>query len=835
MTRLIIKGRDGSPSRPRGGQVRWIGRAALRACGALGDRALPLAFSLLLTAAVGATPHAKHRDTFYPNPESVIRANPMPFLWPQESGENTFLLGRSADLSDASEIQTEWSFAFPGKKLEPGAWYWQVSDHPVESFVVTEKVEWAMEIPAFETIAAKMPMSHPRLLLLDGEREAFAKRINPELRKEALEAANLFMSFSMAELQPPEVDFERLDDATVKRLAINDTKKFLGQVKTPILYLAKAWLLTGDERYGKKCVELTLGIRHLDQRIVGLNDFTRAAVLDTLVFAYDSCFGLFEAGDRKAIEKTIGAGAARIYEHLAGRLEAHLFDNHSWQKTYASLLRSAIALWGHEEQAEEWLEYTYYLWFARAPAGGFNFDGAWHNGTGYLTANFVTLIQVPLLWQRLAGVDCFAHPWYQNAADSIVALYPPGSYSAGFGDGHSSQTHPHWKRGVFIQLLARETQNPHAAWYVKTLKKWEHGKKKRIYDPNAKHKLDSEGLEWFVNLSDKPMPKSEPPTEIARVMPDSGFAAIHTKPAHVKDDVFIAFRSSGYGSGSHCLASQNGFNIIAGGKPLFLSSGYYTSFADPHTLLHYRHSRGHNTILADGIGQSIGTVGYGQIRRFHSTPTITYTLGDASDAYGGELTDDMWVKNFKKNKVEHSRENGFGNAGVNKFHRHLLFIHPINTLVILDELEAEKAIEWSWLLHAPNEMKSTADNRFRTSNGLFDGYVEVRGGKKSKISTEFFSPAINWQKHKAYDGSVRPLPNQRHLSVDSESAAKQRFLSIIQITPAGEKPQAVEWKKGGAKIGDWRISDDLDVFLGTEKQFSLGDPAIQSLEGFSSR
>ncbi len=268
-----------------------------------------------------------------------------------------------------------------------------------------------------------------------------------------------------------------------------------------------------------------------------------------------------------------------------------------------------------------------------------------------------------------------------------------------------------------------------------------------------------------------------------------------------------------------------------------MSSGYYTSFADPHTLLQYRHSRGHNTILADGIGQSIGEEGYGQIRRFLETDTISYSMGDASTAYGGDMTDRMWIQKMAAAKVEHSRANGFGDAGVTKYQRHILFIHPINTLVVYDELEADHAAEWSWLLHSPNEMKPLGENRFKTSNGLFTGHVEVRGSMKteSDITTEFFSPAINWQKAKAYDGSVRELPDQWHLSVDSEPAQKMQYLSILQITPNGTDPLPVEWKDGGATLGDWRISAGLDVFQGSEKQFGLEDENIQPLEIFPSR
>jgi len=809
-----------------------------------------LIISLVLASCAYAAPHAKYRDTYYPSEQSVIRANPLPFLWPagDESVEYQFKLGRTADFSgpDVYRETMPWAFAYPGEELEPGTWFWQVNEDPIQKFIIPETVDYSLEIPSFNTLVQRMPQSHPRLLLMEGERDAFAKRISPALQNEILSNADLFMNTSLIEIKPPEVDFSQLSVPKVERLAIIATKGFLDRVKTPIMYLAKAWLLTGDIQYGRKCVELTLGIQNLDERLIGLNDFTRSFVQDTLVYAYDSCYGLFTEEEREGIEKRIVVGAALNYSHFLRRLECQIFDNHTWQKTYASLLRSAIVLFGHEDKAEEWLHYTYKLWFARAPATGFNYDGGWHNGTGYLTANFVTLIQGPLFWQRLLGVNAFEHPWYQNAADSILYTYPAASYSAGFGDGHSSQTHPHWKRGVFMQMMAKETQNPRAAWYAQQLEQWKYGKKKRVYNPTDKHQLDNEALEWYMTLSDKPVPVAVAPVGIApaRILPDSGYASIHTKPESVEEDIHVAFRSNPFGSGSHCLASQNAFNIIAGGKPLYLSSGYYTSFSDQHTLLHYRHSRGHNTILANGIGQAIDSKGFGQLRRHITTDDITYVMGDASDAYGGDLTDRMWVRKFKEAKVDHSTANGFGDAGVRTYYRHLLFIHSLKILVIYDELEAEHDVEWSWLLHSPNEMTTSPVNHFKTTNGLFSGDVWIMGGAKTdpEISTEFFSPAINWQKAKAYDGSVRELPKQWHLSVVSEPTKKMRFLTVIQLAPDGSCPLAVEWDNGVAIVGEVGIraeldaehSSSLDISLSGKPVFTLNDPAIQAVKLFSS-
>lgn len=103
------------------------------------------------------------------------------------------------------------------------------------------------------------------------------------------------------------------------------------------------------------------------------------------------------------------------------------------------------------------------------------------------------------------------------------------------------------------------------------------------------------------------------------------------------------------------------------------------------------------------------------------------------------------------------------------------------------------------------------------------------------ISTEFFSPAINWQKHTAYDGSVRELPDQWHLTVKSEPAKAMRFLSVIQITPSGSDSLPVEWNEGGATVGDWRITSELDVFGPAGQVCSPEDSGVQVIEPFISR
>ena len=798
--------------------------------------------------------HAKMRDTFYPGAATVVRANPVPFLWPSRghTAEYRFRLGRTPDFSDPSAYTTnvQWACFYPERKLTPGTWYWQIDDQPVQHFEMPATVAFSLELPPFDTLLARLPTDHPRLLLRPGEQTAFAARMSPELRQEVLTNADQFLQFI------PTVD--RLKDAGAS--ATEDQKaqlesmrqlNALQQTYVPVLYLAEAWLLTGDERYGRKSAALAMDFVRSSAN-AKFSDFAEALAQNLLVLAYDSCYSLLTPADRTLMEQRIGAMAENMFRENCGLLEAHVFENHTWQINYISFLKSALALYGHDERAARWLHYASQAWFSRMPATGFVYDGSpWQNGSGYMTASIVTLLQGPLLWERLAGIEAFDHPWFRQAARAIPYYYPPASYSDGFGDGHDSLTHPHWQRGCFMALLAKEFNDPVASWYVQELNRWPNGQKPRTYNPGAKHKLDSDALEWFVTLCDKPMPAPKAPTDQAQAlaMPDGGLVSIHSNLAVVSNDVHVAFYSSPFGSGSHALASQNAFNIIAGGRPLFLSSGYYSSFSDPHTLLHYRHTRGHNTILVDGIGQSIGDEGYGQIRRFMTSADLSYAQGDASHAYTGALTDPMWINNMKKAGVEHSRSNGFGNAGLTGYQRHLVFIHPLQTLVIYDDLAADHPAVWNWLLHSPSAMQSLPEEqgfqRFSSDNGLFAGNVWLRGSTplQSAISTKFFSPAINFLKATDRNGKVRDYPDQWHLSADSKPAAAMRYLAVIQMSPAGAAPLPVVWSNGVARIGSYAIRAELDaqkpaaleVSCAGTNRFSLASPQIQVMPLFPSR
>ena len=227
------------------------------------------------------------------------------------------------------------------------------------------------------------------------------------------------------------------------------------------------------------------------------------------------------------------------------------------------------------------------------------------------------------LFSYLTGVDFLKHPWYRNAGKGLVYSWPPESLSAGFGDGHEkTNDQPLRIRSAFADFLARETGDPYASWYSSI---------------NQLYKTDYE-LRLYRMLSGKSRPVNNSlPFDVSKSVwfKDSGEMIYIDSLSDYKHGMYLSFRSSPFGSGSHTHSNQNAFNIHYNGIPVYRSAGYYLNFSDAHNIMSYRHTRAHNTILVDGIGQPFTTRAYGQITRMLKGEHITYALGDASNAYCG--------------------------------------------------------------------------------------------------------------------------------------------------------------------------------------------------------
>ena len=227
-------------------------------------------------------------------------------------------------------------------------------------------------------------------------------------------------------------------------------------------------------------------------------------------------------------------------------------------------------------------------------------------------------------------------------------------------------------------------------------------------------------------------------------------------------------------------------------------TGYYLNFSDAHNLMSYRHTRAHNSILVDGIGQPFSTEGYGMLLRAAGGEHIGYCLGDASHAYCGISEDPMWIESFQKAGIEQTPENGFGETPLTKYRRQMIMLYP-DIVLIYDELEASRPVRWDWLLHSPVQ--------FSIDKNMFTSHVETGVAVAQMFSDATFEVSQT-------DQFVVPpgegYPNQWHLTAAFSNNSACRILTVVQIKNSEEEALPVTRDGCCVTCGDWTIYVNLD-------------------------
>lgn len=737
----------------------------------------------------------------YPDRGDSVYINPAPLVVPRDMFPKgqliRFELSRDKRFRGAGTQRSEpvrWRMYSPHRVLETGRWYWRVC--PVDArgrdgkwsrtytFVIRGD-EPQFATPTIEAFLAAIPADGNRLycFLSDSLPAARARvRQHPEFEEMITDSRDALSLRYNTETRPY---------TKITRIAADADR------------LNTAYQMMGLDIYVNRMVE---NVRRLlaverDEQVIA-NDFNAGELVYTLALALDVARDKFTPAEQKAIESLMMDVVWQYYDkRYLGYEETHLFDNHFWQFAIRHFLQGALVGYGHDERATEVLAYLYELWCTRAPSSGFNRDGAWPNGTNYFSANAISLVYLPELLGYITGTDFFAHPWYRNAGLGLVYSKMPDQRSAGWGDGHeNSNPKPMRIRSFFADFLARRLGDRYAAWYTAP-------------GNNDRYKRESETRLWrmasgWQRPADTSLPADAPSSLL---LSDMGEVIVHTRPGQVEGNLNFNFRSSAFGSGSHTHSNQNAFNLQYSGHPVYYSVGHYMNFKDRHNIMSYRHSRAHNTILVNGLGQAFTTRAYGQITDYGYADGITRLTGDASRAYRGVSEFKMWEENFAKVGLAQTPEYGFGATPLTKFLRHAAVVHDRNVVVLYDELEADSAVTWDWLLHSPvafdlDPVHGTvntvsADGRVRAQSRIIasapyemrqtEGYLEQPNTAISQRG-EDFTPPHNFT---AAFGPSKAL----------------RVLTVIQVGDGRFTPLAVsEHPDGTYRVGDITIRAELD-------------------------
>jgi len=738
--------------------------------------------------------HPERLESPAPVAGAAVATNPPALLWPAKKAKTvrySVRLSQSRRFPRRTTIVAEglrWAVFNPHSQLASGTWYWQYGVS-----VRGRKATWSelmqfevpgsacvLETPQAPEIVAACPCGHPRLWLQAHELEAFRKRVagSGEAARFRRQAVRFLGGSLRDDHEPPAKGNTEHEIWSYRKWA---SKALAGEVSTSIQWLAPAYLISGDERFGREAVRRGLHVARWDPKgftAPGASDFADGSCMRVLGQVYDSCHNLLTGDERKLMRNAMRVRGSRFYERSVNNLETRVFSAHVWQHILLEFAEVAFATLGEIPDAEEWASFIYEVWVARVPLLG-GHDGGWANGNNYFGSNAETLLSIPSLFGRLGGVDLFQHPWYRNAPEFAFYTWPPGSGQDGFGDGGEKGGSPPHNRLALARYLGGKFQDPHAAWYAKASVEGEDLKLSPM-------------IMWELLRADgERPPRPRPPRGLpqAGAFRDVGVVAMHTNLADTPRNTMVAFRSSPYGSFNHMHANQNSFHILLGGKRVFQNSGYYICYNDEHWRGWYKHTRGHNTVLIDGRGQTFGAEGYGWVARFLDGRRISYCLGDASQAYG--------------------------DAGLTRFRRHLVFLRP-GTVMVYDDLEADHDAEWTWLLHSDRRMSVAGQaRRLQLRTAAVQARVDVLGSDALQLSVDdrFDPPALNWRGRKWGGRVPREYPRQWHAKGSPAASSKgYRFLAVIQVHATGESALLcdLESEGGETRVGDWRVEAELD-------------------------
>lgn len=722
------------------------------------------------------------------------------------------------------QVETRWPFFNPEQDLTPGTWYWQYG------YVTDGKAEWSETLqftvktnpqkfcpPALATVLKALPAHHPRIWLDKDEWNSFIKRSEGKAERTTyLKRAKKVLVTPMKSVNDINSDLTKGLTNEVQKSAMltRESRRIIDGEEANTDVLIRAYLLTKDRRYADEAIKrvkemITWGD---NKNVVG--DFNEATLLSLCSMAYDALYDTLDDTTRKFLLNEIRKSGNSMFLHDINRLENHIADNHVWQMTFRILTMAAFTVYGELPEADVWTDYCYNLWLARFP--GLNKDGAWHNGDSYFGVNFRTLIEVPYFYTRLTGYNYFSDSWYQGNALYVIYQQPPFSKSGGNGSSHQNVLTPNGTRVGYADALARMTGNTYAADYVRHIS----ARQPDILEQGSTSKAG--GLAWFRLQCDKPLPNGPGLKDLpmGHVFPQSGLASFSTDLDDTRKSAMLSFRSSPYGSTSHAIANQNAFNTFWNGQPLFYSSGHHISFTDKHSVYCHRATRAHNSILVNGMGQRIGTEGYGWIPRHYVSDRISYVAGDASNAYG-KVISPLWLLRGKQSHLEYSPENGWDETGLKTFRRHIVTLGKSGYSFIYDELEAAEPVTWSYLLHtvtnpmSVDKAKEYVHIQATNKDGVSDAYLFSAGTLKTDTTDRFFVPAVNWLRADE-KGNFKPYPNHWHFTATSEKQKVYRFATIVYTHAKADNTESAQTaprklKDGSIQVGDWNIRANIST------------------------
>ena len=674
---------------------------------------------------------------YSPADGQVVEVTPPPFIWVPAKKDSVYVL--EVATSKAFPPQQTRTYGglrrpvfVPQEPLPPGQWFWRYGIETKEGralgrprpFTVPQSAR-PFPFPNWDEVVRRVPRGRPRLFFPGKRLEQVRKWAEGEL-KPAIGSLVTSCEKEVGKELVAEPGY-RPKGPEVGPWAVH----VMRTTRPPMDVMercALAYLVTGSRRLGEEAKRRLLHFFSWDPN--GPTSFFAYDEPPMWMMmrgtrAYDWTHDLFTPAERTAVEANMKLRARQFLTHLQ-RLpfESRPYESHAGR--LPGFLGECALSFIHEwPEARDWLEYATLLYYTSYPAWGGD-DGGWQEGPGYWGAYMQFALHYVVALREAAGIDLAKKPFFRNTPYYGLYTATPYHEHSPFGDG---QTGSPRGLGQIMYVFSTLTQNPYFRWH-------------------AEESKATIGADVLSLATYHPQLKARSPRELppARNFPAVGLVSFHTALGDAQNDVSFLMRSSPYGGVSHGHADQNAYVIEAFGRGLAIATGYYPWYGSPHHDQWTRATKAVNSVLVDGQGQVQRQWGAnGRITAFDSVEGYDYAEGEAAPAYAGRL---------------------------DRFRRRVVHVRP-GVFVLLDDLEAPRAVRFQWLLHAYQRIQINEENRvLRITNApaVMDVHLllpeKVSFAQTDRYEPEPESIARNWS-------------NTWHLAATPTGPSRQaRFLAV---------------------------------------------------------
>jgi len=495
-------------------------------------------------------------------------------------------------------------------------------------------------------------------------------------------------------------------------------------------YLSFTYVITGDERYALKAVELLEGMRPTSEGGDWGDIHSEVESVPRLCEAYDMLFDYLKGRPEidSKVRGTISEEADSLYSHTKAW---YPFHKNNWQiRQYAALGICAITIADHIgwNRPEDWHSLAKEklmeaLEFQITPDGGFA------EGPTYQAYSANIYIPYMIALKNFTGEDLLNSAPVHLSHDWSVRIRLPDGRRPNFDDSHLSY--------FYGGLLARS--HPDGGVH-----RWDWESAAELYVP-------PELMPDFICNFDDSIPPEEPDWPPTAFMVEAGDAVF--KDSWSRDAVYLLLK------GEHGKARVNGrghehpdatsFVISAYGKLLAIDSGYIGF--DEHSLVN--RPGNHNLILVDGKG-----------------PPIKEYEGNII-----EVGSDAYIEDFFTTDFLDGAEVRTSYEGVN-FRRLALFPGK-RYFIIADDVDSESGPHtYSYLLHG-------------NGGGSFSMEGEIAGWhlEGAELWACFVSPEDGKLSSGEALHSFNPGEKLTHTFVSYEASGEDlRYLSVLYPAREGE-------------------------------------------------